>query len=196
MITVSTSIRIDVKRHLKRWGAVCLCAYVGCSISGCVRHRVVRDGWAPLRALADTPADPTDSRSNRSSAGVLKEIIGPAETVPLDVRAHSGMYTLQIGYYDDAFGPNFRNAAVKAAQTLREEGDPAYFYHGPHRSMVTVGLFTDDDLVQQGFQRVYGPNVKTLQEKYPYNLGNGRTVVERINGEIVGEQSSFLVRIP
>lgn len=119
----------------------------------------------------------------------------PGATSDWDLRQHSGMFSLQIGFYDDAFGPTFRQAAEKAAEALRTEGHQSYFYHGPHRSMVTVGLFSNDDFVQEGVQQVYGPRVRALQESFPHNLGNGRTIVEKMNGQMTGKQPSFLVRV-
>ncbi len=113
-----------------------------------------------------------------------------------DLRPFAGMYSLQIAYYDDEFGKDFRDAAEQAVTTLRGDGVEAYYYHGPHRSMVTVGLFTDGDFVQEGVQRVYGPRIRALQETYPYNLGNGRTLIQKIGGQDAGEQASFLVRVP
>ena len=117
-------------------------------------------------------------------------------TDPLDLSRFSGMYTLQIGFYDDQFGDDFRQAAQQAAATLREQGHDAYFYHGPHRSMVTVGLFTDRDFIQRGAVRAYGPEIEALQKKFPYNLGNGLTLVEKVHGKKVGTQPSLLVRVP
>lgn len=126
--------------------------------------------------------------------------LGPAAAMatadPLDLRQHTGMYSLQIGYYDEAFGPEFRQAAEQAAKTLRGQGDPAFYCHGPTRSMVTIGLFTDADFGRDGAVWIYGPAIKALQEKYPYNLGNGRTLIQKVNGQQAGEQQSFLVRVP
>ena len=89
-------------------------------------------------------------------------------------------------------------ADAPAAAALREDGDRAFYYHGPHRSMVTVGLFTfDDDFIQEGKQRAYGPGIEELREKYPYNLVNGITVIQRNkDGETIGEQQSLIVRVP
>lgn len=275
-----TSVRHD---HLKSvWIVACFIALAwgtGCTYE----ERVVKDGWAPLRALGDatpspaatkSPAAPKPNRSSNKWAILIQSLEGPghytqaqrliqrlateahlpdlwlqnrdnqthifrglyadpndpaarsdlrqtrmikladqrtfgsAELIPLgggsqtatadplDLRRHTGMYSLQIGYYDEDFGPDFRKAAEQAARALREQDKvEAYFYHGQHRSMVTIGLFTDDDFEQQGVQRVYGRHIKALQEKYPFNLGNGRTVIQTIGGQNAGEQSSFLVRV-
>ncbi len=125
----------------------------------------------------------------------LSDTNNTPEASALDLRQHPGMYSLQIGFYDEAFGSDFRSAAQQAAQALRKQGEEAYFCHGPNRSMVTLGLFTDADFEQQGTIRGYGPEVKALQEKYPYNLGNGLTIIEKVRGQTMGEQPSFLVRM-
>lgn len=263
---------------LMRWAiGIGLCTLL-CLGGGCVYKRVVKDGWAQLRALSDSPSPsrarkkelasttpendkwsilieqyegqtgkrqatrlinqlhnqtrlpdlwvheapshtlvyrglydrPTDTRAisdlrqtrlvrlkNGQSFTSAKLIaLGSAsETSALDLRQHSGMYSLQIAYYDDAFGSKFRQAAEQAAQTLHADGNESFYYHGPHRSMITLGLFTNDDFVQKGVHQVYGPRIKALQEKFPYNLGNGRTIVEKVNNQSLGAQPSFLVRV-
>ena len=115
---------------------------------------------------------------------------------PLNLRQHTGLYTLQIGYYDDQFGPDFRQAAETASRNLRSDEIEAFFYHGRHRSLVTVGLFGEEAFVRAGPVRVYSPQVKALQKQFPYNLGNGRTLIEKEGGKKIGEQPSFLVRVP
>lgn len=118
---------------------------------------------------------------------------------PMDLRGYSGYYTLQIGFYDSDYGNNFRDAAEKAVRALREEGEQAYYYHGVHRSMITVGLFTDSDFERDGAVHVYGPRILALQEVYPDNLGNGRQVIQTFReGKKVEQraQRSSLVRVP
>ena len=165
------------------------------------------------RGLYANPTDPaarSDLRQTRMIKLAGKGSLASSQLVPLgasaqgaadalDLRQHPGVYSLQIGYYDEDFGKNFRKAAEQAAHALREQDDQesveAYYYHGQHRSMVTIGLFTDADFEQQGVQRVYGRHIKALQGKYPFNLGNGRTIVQTVGGKSAGEQSSFLVRV-
>ena len=63
------------------------------------------------------------------------------------------LYTLQIAVYGrpdntDATKEDlaqFRKSAEEAVVQLRREGEQAYYYHGPNRSMVTVGIFSEDD---------------------------------------------------
>lgn len=121
---------------------------------------------------------------------------------PLDLKQFPGMYTLLIGYYDSTYGGNFRDAAVKSAQALREANVEAYYYHDPRKSMVTVGLFEQAAaFVQQEnpmspgtFIDVYSPYVKELQKTYPYIIGNSPTI--DTGGQAMGDQPSSLVKVP
>lgn len=111
-----------------------------------------------------------------------------------DLRRYPGRFTLQIGYYDEMF-PEFRKAAEKAAAELRAQGEEAYFYHGPTISLITIGLFDDSDLAQVDGKVAYGPRIKEIQKRFPHNLGNGLTIVEKIRGKKVREQPSVLVKV-
>ncbi len=113
---------------------------------------------------------------------------------PWDLQQFAGYYSLQIGFYDADFTSGRRQAAEQAVKVLREEGEEAYFYHGPHRSLICIGLFTDEDFQTVEGVQVYGDHVRHLQTKYPRNLGNGRTLVEK-HAEGDREQESFLVRV-
>lgn len=143
------------------------------------------------RPYDDAQIQPLDPRGGAASKRDYED---------LNLRRFSdqGYLTLQVAVYDEAYGPEFRKAAEQAARALREDGDRAFYYHGPHRSMVTVGLFTfDRHFVQEGKQRAYGPEIEKLQQKYPYNLVNGITVIEKNkDGEVIGEQKSSVVRVP
>lgn len=113
----------------------------------------------------------------------------------MDLSQHVGMLSLQVGVYDEQMDEDYMEAAELAAAELRAQGYPAYFYHGANLSMVTVGLFDQQRaFTQRGEQTVYSPQVREVQEAFPYNLLNGRTVIENRNGHRV-EQPSFLVRV-
>ena len=116
--------------------------------------------------------------------------------MPLDLRPYSGMQSLQIGYFDEQYGPDFRKTAEQVARSLRARGEEAYFYHGHFLSMVTIGLFTDADWVQKGQVSVYGPRILAVQERFPYNVGNSREALEEGSDAVEGAQESFLVRVP
>jgi len=109
------------------------------------------------------------------------------------IHGSSVLYTLQIGAYDP--GPNApaadlreaRRLAEQAAAQLRREGELAFFYHGPNRSMVTVGVYTTDDHGSFG----ESAELQRARTQFPHNLVNGQGV--RVGG---GLQPSFLVAIP
>lgn len=90
------------------------------------------------------------------------------------------LYTLQIGVYSREDGKSasaaeqaeFRKTAEQAVVQLRHEGEMAFYYHGPHRSMVTVGLLGKDDFDPQA-PGVESAALKALRARYPYNLLNG-----------------------
>lgn len=112
-----------------------------------------------------------------------------------DLKRYVGMFTLQIGFFDSAAGEEFRKLAEQAVKDLRTKGEQAYFYHGPHRSLICLGLFTENDFTEEGGTRTYGPRIRELQSKHPYNLANGYTMIEKQQGQVLGEQPSFLVRV-
>jgi hypothetical protein len=116
----------------------------------------------------------------------------------------SALYTLQVAVYeapaDRQATPEqmqeVRLAAERAAVELRREGDPAFYYHGPRRSMVTVGVFGEKEY---DVQRPEGehPRLTLLRRKYPYNLVNGATFLVRSRGQDkASPQPSFVVSIP
>jgi len=118
--------------------------------------------------------------------------------MPADLSQFAGMsgYTLQVAVFDAAGGPKYREAAETYCRQLREQNEQAYFYHGPNRSMVTVGLFEESDLVQTGVLKEYGPRIREVQQRFPHNLVNGSTVVESAGGQVIGNQPSTLVHLP
>ena len=123
------------------------------------------------------------------------EGLSAAHRRALDLAQHSGKYSLQVAFYDAESGPEYRRLAEQEARNLRKKGAEAYFYHGDNMSLVTVGVFEDSDFVQVGNSFAYGDNVKLLQAKFPYNMGNGHLVPEKKDNVIVGNQPSFLVKV-
>ncbi len=116
-----------------------------------------------------------------------------------DLRSLSGrgLYTLQIGYYDTAFGPDFRKAAETAVNVLREQGQEAYYYHGPNRSSILINAWTYGQAFTQtiGTQDRYSFAVRAAQEKHPYNVPNGKSFTQDDDPAFVASQKSFLVPI-
>lgn len=117
---------------------------------------------------------------------------------PRDLRSLKGrgLFTLQIGYYDASYGPDFRRAAETAVDVLREQDEKAFYYHGPHRSMVLVNAWTRAEaFTLVGQVDRYSNAVRLAQEKYPYNVPNGEPFGPDDDPEYVKSQRSFLVPI-
>jgi len=155
-----------------------------------------RADLAKLRGLAD---------AGRIDAGAInlapirERITGEIDPLNLRSVTHpAAVYTLQVGYYDRQFGDDFRQAAEQAARVYRDDGEEAYYYHGPNRSLVTIGAFGRAAAQADRTGEVtYHPHIQDLRKKHPYNLGNGVTLIEtdRRTGK-QREQPSFLVKIP
>lgn len=117
-------------------------------------------------------------------------------------------YTLQIAVFgrEDNTPPTdddrkqFQAAAEKAAVALRQEGEAAFYYHGPNRSMVTVGVFTEKDLEVDDGYTTESPRLILTRQRHPLNLLNGRTIVEKVRmstgATVERDQRSFLVQVP
>jgi hypothetical protein len=104
-------------------------------------------------------------------------------------------YTLQIGVYEARNRDEAKRAAEEAALRLRREGELAFYYHGPTRSMVTVGVFSDDDF--DASSRPKSAGMIALQSRYALNLLNGQyPIIEKRPGQKDRQQPSMLVRIP
>lgn len=117
---------------------------------------------------------------------------------PRDLRTlkGKGLYTLQIGYYDGNYGPDFRRAAETAVDVLRDQDVEAFYYHGPHRSMVLINAWTHREaFTLVGTTDRYSNAVRLTQEKYPYNVPNGKSFDANDDPEFVRSQHSFLVPI-
>ncbi len=122
------------------------------------------------------------------------------------------LYTLQVGVYsrEDKKPPSpadlaeFRKMAEAAVAKLRSEGEQAFYYHGPSRSMVTIGLWGVDDW-DEALRVDKNPALHTLRQRFPNNLQNGMGIKERkrmtdptTGKQVVKEwlQPSSLVAVP
>ena len=118
-------------------------------------------------------------------------------------------YTLQVGVYSredinreptEAELAELRRAAEEAAASLRKEGELAFYFHGPRRSMVTIGVWSDEDLPRRATDeapsRPENPELTGLKKRFPHNLYNGAGLKQRnkLGNEQV--QASQLVQIP
>jgi len=117
------------------------------------------------------------------------------------------IYTLQVGIYGraDYQMPSasdlaeFRKAAEHAARELRSSGEMAFYYHAPARSMVTIGVFSEQDFDSTTLPPTQSAELRQLRERFPNNLLNGQGINETIrteSGKITKLQSSQLVSIP
>lgn len=117
------------------------------------------------------------------------------------------VYTLQVGVYGraDYQMPNakdlaeFRMAAEHAARELRSNGEMAFYYHAPSRSMVTIGVFGERDFDSTTLPPTQSNELRQLRERFPNNLLNGQGINETVrteSGKMTRLQSSQLVAIP
>ncbi|MEM0915703.1 MAG: hypothetical protein AAGK09_14000 [Planctomycetota bacterium] len=178
----------------------------------------MRDTGRSITAYLGRYSDPSGKAATRDLAAVRESgidqtaranftALAPGQAIvtdPLDAKAHRGAYSLQVAIYNADFGATYRRAAEQAARALREQGEEAFFYHGPHRSMVLLGLFSRDiDFATRsgsvGEQvEVYGPRIVELRRAYPYNLLNGSAtylIDEEGNRTDDEPMESFVVRI-
>jgi hypothetical protein len=125
----------------------------------------------------------------------------------LNLRNHltRAQYTLQVAFFDEAGGRTYREAAEAYARQLRAQGEQAFYLHGRTMSLVTVGLFSEQDVPTEraiGADGVpvvsqrYGQKVRALQRRFPHNLGNGMTLLESSGDGPQREAPSFVVRLP
>ena len=115
----------------------------------------------------------------------------------------NALYTLQVGVYarDDLAQPTpkdlaeMRAAAEQAAIRLRKEGELAFYYHGPRRSMVTVGVFDSNDFDPQ-VPQFKSQRLIDAHKRFPNNLYNGEGIREKRKDGTSRIQPSNLVTIP
>lgn len=125
--------------------------------------------------------------------------LAPPETIPGSIpeydlanakKVHGDwvLYTLQVGVYSNedprkkvsaADIAEFRRTAEQAVVQLRREGEQAFYYHGPNRSMVTIGLFGIEDFDPQQ-PKVMSPTLSALRKRFPHNLQNGMGIRMRV----------------
>ena len=97
-----------------------------------------------------------------------------------------GLYTLQVGVFEPAGDfTEYKEAAAEFCKLLREQGYEAYYHHTDAASMVTVGSFGREAIIQPPRDKMpgpgalavptYAPAIIALQQKelLKYNLLNG-----------------------
>lgn len=118
---------------------------------------------------------------------------------PRDLRSLSGndLYSLQVGYFDENYGEDFREAAEARVDALRKKGENAYYYHGPFRSSVLINAWRySEAFMSRGTQDGYSNAVRAVREEYPYNLPNGRSFSGDEDPAFLKSQESKLIRVP
>lgn len=93
-----------------------------------------------------------------------------------------------VFYNTDTFRSR-RSAAEEYCKMLRDQGEPAYYHHGPVRSSVYVGTYPEGALVSVRQEnplsgqvtvtrRIVDPRLLDVQERFPYSLHNGHRFSE------------------
>jgi hypothetical protein len=86
-----------------------------------------------------------------------------------------GYWTLQIGLFH---GEKRKQAAVDVVAQLRNDGVPAYVFHGPVKSMVMIGAYPESAVKTPKTQEIsqnlkpVDPDLRTWKTKYPYLIVN------------------------
>ena len=131
-----------------------------------------------------------DERLTRAMAGLavlpVAELAGGGgASDPLDARQYAGKFTVQVAAFNDDFPGDRRAGAEQYARELREQGHEAYFYHGPRFSLVTLGIFDENDWQPRKDPRgflvdVPGSRMQQLMQDFPYNRINGIDLAEQL----------------
>lgn len=162
-------------------------------------HEIELNGSRPFAAafLAPPSGDALGGNTSEHDLRTVKGRFGPA-----------ALYTLQIGIYGtmDNSAPNpsdikeFRKAAEQAVLDLRGQGERAFYYHAPLRSMVTIGVFGESDFDGSTTPAIESMRLKELRKRFPHNYLNGQGIRESVHSatgqRVTRLQPSSLVGIP
>lgn len=104
----------------------------------------------------------------------------------------NAVYTLEFTLYNEGGARDYRSAAERTVLQLRGEGETAFYYHGNHSSVVTLGLFGDDAIDPRTNR--YSPAVDALQRRFKFAMVNDE------KAPVPGQPGTFhatkLVRVP
>jgi len=108
---------------------------------------------------------------------VINEDIGPPEWNLLNAHPRYVYTVVVMTYHNEDSYVGRRQRAVDACRKLREQGEPAYFHHGPKNSSVCVGLFKINGIRVRMVdapggggkveQRIPAPEVQAVIKRYP-----------------------------
>lgn len=177
------------------------------------RIKAVRvDGKRPFQGAILVPLTSPDLAPAAASpeSGLHR---GPEPLDLRQVRARLGpdaIYSLQIAFFgvveereaSEAELVPARRQAEALAESLRAQGERAFFIHTPRGAAVTVGVFGHSDIeasAQSGRTVAFSPRLRAAQAKHPHNMVNGKVLmvpVRTSRGTQERAQESQLVRIP
>jgi hypothetical protein len=116
-----------------------------------------------------------------------------------DLNNVDGYWSLHVAvFYNTDTMHSRRFAAEEYCRILREQGEDAYFHHGPARSSVYIGAFPfeavsevqhEDALAGRMVKTVtiVDPKMKAAQERFPVSLENGHKMVNLTRDHASGE---------
>jgi hypothetical protein len=153
------------------------------------------DHWSDpeaKRMLARVRPIRTEGGAYPFAAVMLMPVPEPAPKNPWPLEeAPGGTYSLHVASWEAS---GRKRKAQDYAAKLRRQGFPAYVYHGPRLSMVTIGTFGDEVFEDPGAvgkpgvtPKITGPKVLALQKKFPTMRLEGQdapvpTILVRIPG--------------
>lgn len=106
-----------------------------------------------------------------------------------------GPYTLQVAVFEAHVVDEYKEAASKWCEELRQRGYEAFYHHATVSSMVTVGQFSEQDVRLSAGKLIYGERVRRLQEDelLRYNYINGAKVYVIDDGRRVPVPSQLMI---
>lgn len=147
------------------------------------RLRTMRvGGQMPFAAALLSPPDPSHLTGSLPDLDLrnAKRLFGKDKA----------LYTLQVAIYGRGDRSpasaeeiaEFRATAERAAALLRRDGELAFYYHAPERSMVTIGVFGQQDYDPRNRAGIESIDLIMARERHPLNLLNGNGIYEKIPG--------------
>lgn len=129
-----------------------------------------------------------------------------------DLSNQKGYWSLQVGvFYNTEQMRRRKSAAQEYCRLLREQGEEAYFYHGPDKSSVCIGLFPKDAIkeirhvdpltgVPSFWNVIVDERMQELQKKYDH-VENGHVMKDVVRNPQTGEKEAtpikpFAVKLP
>ncbi len=111
-----------------------------------------------------------------------------------NLAAADGYWSLHVAvFYNTETMQSRRSAAEEYCALLRQQGEEAYYHHGPANSSVYVGTYPEEAVtnvrrenpltgVVQNVLQIVDPRMLAAQARFPHGTENGHTVYEIIRG--------------